>query len=39
MLLEAADVDSAGAAVSGLPGLRGFTTVEPSLAELFKEKV
>lgn len=39
VLLEAADVDSAGAAVSGLPGLRGFTTVEPSLAELFKEKV
>ncbi|MEV0985151.1 ATP-binding cassette domain-containing protein [Brevibacterium sp. NPDC049920] len=36
---EASDVDAAGAAVTGLSGLRGFTTVEPSLAELFKEKV
>lgn len=36
---EASDIDAAGAAVTGLTGLRGFTAVEPSLAELFKEKV
>jgi ABC-2 type transport system ATP-binding protein len=31
--------DAAGDAIVGLAGLRGFTAVEPSLAELFKEKV
>lgn len=39
VVFRAAGIDVAGEAVSGVAGLRGFTTVEPSLAELFKERV
>ncbi|GAA4283419.1 ATP-binding cassette domain-containing protein [Brevibacterium daeguense] len=35
----AVHANAAGEAVRDLAGLRGFTAVEPSLAELFKEKV